>query len=454
MSYVPHTDLERREMLEAIGIDDLEALFGDVPAAARYPALDLPAPLAELDLAQHMRELAARNADCAEHDCFLGAGAYRHFIPATVDEMLRRGEFYSAYTPYQAEASQGMLQAMFEYQSMICALTGMDVANASHYDGSTALAEAVRMAMHVTNGKRRKVVMSGTVNPRYRDVVRTYLRGTDAELVGESIPVTDPDSLATLRDELLDNATAALVIQNPNFLGQFEEAAGLADAVHAAGALLIVAADPIAMGRFQAPGSYGADVVVADGQPLGIPLSFGGPHLGIFATRLEHVHHLPGRLVGETVDGQGRRGYVLTLAAREQHIRRAKATSNICTNAGLMALAAATYLATLGEAGLRQVAELCYHKSHYAAAQIGTIAGLTVNAHAPDKPFFKEFVVSLPCSVATANRMLFDELGIIGGYDLGSAYPELKQQMLLAVTELSSRAAIDRLANGLGRITS
>jgi glycine dehydrogenase subunit 1 len=454
MSYVPHTDTERREMLKIIGVDKLEALFGDIPAAARFPALDLPAPLTELDLGRHMRELAARNADCAEHDCFLGAGAYRHFIPATVDEVLRRGEFYSAYTPYQAEASQGMLQAMFEYQSMICALTDMDVANASHYDGSTALADAVRMALRVVKGRRRKVIVSPTVNPRYREVVRTYLSGTDADLLGESLPANDPDNLIALRDGLLDEATAAFVIQNPNFLGQFEDVAGLADAVHAAGALLIVVADPIAMGRFQAPGSYGADVVVADGQPLGIPLSFGGPHLGIFATRLTHVHHLPGRLVGETVDSQGRRGYVLTLAAREQHIRRAKATSNICTNAGLMALAAATYLATMGEAGLRQVADLCYHKSHYAAARIGAIAGLTVNAHAPDAPFFKEFVVSLPCPVATANRMLFDELGIIGGYDLGSAYPELDRHMLVAVTEMSSRSAIDRLADGLGKIAS
>jgi glycine dehydrogenase subunit 1 len=454
MSYLPHTDSERRDMLEAIGVREIEDLFQDIPQTARYPALDLPAPLTELDLGRHMRSLAERNIDCSRHDCFLGAGVYRHFIPATVDEVLRRGEFYSAYTPYQAEASQGMLQAMFEYQSMICSLTGMEVTNASHYDGSTALAEAVRMALNVVKGGREKVIVSPALNPRYRDVVRTYLRGTGARLVGESVPIADPDILSALRDEFLDDETAAFVIQNPNFLGEFENVSGLAEAVHAAGALLIVLADPIALGRFETPGSYGADVVVADGQPLGIPLSFGGPHLGIFATRREYVHHLPGRLVGETVDGQGRRGYVLTLAAREQHVRRAKATSNICTNAGLMAVAAATYLSTMGASGLRSVAELCYHKSHYAARQIDAIAGLRVNEHAPAKPFFKEFVVTLPCLPETANRLLFDEHGIIGGYDLGSTYSGLDKQMLIAVTETCSRSAIDRLVDGLRRIAA
>ena len=454
MSYLPHTDSERRAMLDAIGARDIEDLFQDIPQTARYPALDLPEPLTELELGGHMRSLADRNVDCSQHDCFLGAGVYRHFIPATVDEVLRRGEFYSAYTPYQAEASQGMLQAMFEYQSMICSLTGMAVSNASHYDGSTALAEAVRLALNVAKGDREKVIVSPALNPRYRDVVRTYLHGTGACLVGESVPIADPDTLAALTAKSLDDETAAFVIQNPNFFGQFEDVSGLAEAVHAAGALLIVVTDPIAFGRFEPPASYGADVVVADGQPLGIPLSFGGPHLGIFATRREYVHHLPGRLVGETVDGEGRRGYTLTLAAREQHIRRAKATSNICTNAGLMAVAAATYLATMGASGLRSVAELCYHKSHYAAQQIEAVVGLRVNAHAPAKPFFKEFVVTLPCAAETANRVLFDEHGIIGGYDLGSAYPELDRHLLIAVTETCSRSAIDRLVEGLRRIAA
>lgn len=436
-------------MLDTLAVERMEELFTDIPERVRFPDLQLPAPVAEMELATHLRRLAERNVNAASHECFLGAGAYHHYIPATVDYVIGRGEFFTAYTPYQAEASQGMLQAMFEYQSMICQLTGMDVTNASHYDGATSLAEAVRMALNLASNKRQKVILSPAINPRYRDTVRTYLQGTEASLVGEDAPVGDMGSLLAL----LDDEVAALVIQNPNFIGQFENVAGLADAVHDAGALLIIVADPIALGRFQSPGDYGADVVVADGQPLGIPLSFGGPHLGIFATREKYVRHMPGRLVGETEDGAGRRGYVLTLAAREQHIRRARATSNICTNAGLMALAAATYLATLGESGLRQVAEHCYHKSHYAADRIAKIAGLEVNPQAPNQPFFKEFSVLLPRPVEEVNRILLEEYGIIGGFDLGSDYPGLERHMLIAVTEMKTRAAIDQLVDALARAT-
>lgn len=449
MNFLPHTEAERKEMLRVIGVDRLDALFADVPEDDRYPDLSLPAPMTEMELAQHMRRLADRNLHTGRLLCFLGAGACQHFIPATVDAVLQRDEFYTAYTPYQAEASQGMLQALFEYQSMICRLTGMDVANASHYDGSTALAEAVRMALNVAHSGRNKVILSSTVNPSYRDVVRTYLQGTDAELIGEQIAARSlADDLSPLTD-LLDDQSAALVIQSPNFFGQFENVAGLADAVHDAGALLIVVADPIALGRFQSPGAYGADIVVADGQPLGIPLSFGGPYLGIFAARREQVHHMPGRLVGETTDADGRRGYVLTLAAREQHIRRARATSNICTNAGLMAVAAATYLATLGDAGLRQVAELCFHKSHYAARRIAEVTGLMINPQSPALPFFKEFVVALPRPVAEVNRVLATQFGILGGYDLEQLDPEYAGHMLIAVTEMRTRADIDRLVEGL-----
>lgn len=449
MSYLPHTESERRSMLETLGLERLEDLFTDIPASLRFPELQLPGPVPEIQLADHLRRLAARNVNAASHDCFLGAGAYYHYIPATVDYVLSRGEFFTAYTPYQAEASQGMLQAMFEYQSMICRLTAMEASNASHYDGATALAEAVRMALHLASKHRRKVILSPAVNPRCRATVRSYLKGTAATLVGEDTSLGDRRGLLAL----LDDEIAALVVQNPNFFGQFEDMVGLADAVHNAGALLVVVVDPISLGRFQAPGIYGADIVVADGQSLGIPLSFGGPHLGIFATRKKFVHHMPGRLVGETRDGAGRRGYVLTLAAREQHIRRARATSNICTNAGLMALAASTYLATLGESGLRQVAELCYHKSHYAAQQITRSAGLEVNSRLPEQAFFKEFCVSLPIPVADANRRLLEEYRIVGGYDLGQDYPTLKGQMLIAVTEMNSRAAIDQLAEALARVT-
>lgn len=448
MKYLPHTETERRSMLETLELEHLEALFTDVPEHFRFPQLELPQPVSQMELESHLRRLAERNVNAGSHECFLGAGSYHHYIPATVDYVIGRGEFFTSYTPYQAEASQGMLQSLFEYQSMICQLTGMEVTNASHYDGATALAEAVRMALNLASDKRQKVILSPAINPRYRETVRTYLQGAEASLMGEDAPPGDMDSLISL----LDDGVATLVIQNPNFLGQFENVSCLADAVHNAGALLIVVTDPIALGRFQSPGSYGADVVVADGQPLGIPLSFGGPYLGILATRKKYVHHMPGRLVGETVDKAGKRGYVLTLAAREQHIRRARATSNICTNAGLMALAAATYLATLGESGLRQVAELCYHKSHYAAQQIATITGLAVNSLAPEQPFFKEFYVSLPRPVEEVNRILLNEFGIIGGFDLGSCYPGLERHMLIAVTEMKTKAAIDRLVNALAQV--
>jgi len=450
MTYLPHTDAERAKMLDAIGAPSMEALFADIPERARFPALNLPPALTEPEIARDARRLAAANRQIAPEACFLGAGAYNHFIPATVRDVLRRGEFFTAYTPYQPELSQGMLQAMFEYQSMVCALTGMEVSNASHYDGATSLAEAVLLALDEVEGERRKVVLSPLVNPQYRDVVKTYLRGTDTVVLGDDDATRGTAGL----EALIGDDTAAVVIQNPNFLGQFEAVDALSAAAHARGALLIVVADPIALGLFRPPGADGADVVVAEGQPLGIPVSFGGPHLGIFATRKAYIRRLAGRLVGETVDADGRRGYVLTLGTREQHIRRAKATSNICTNAGLSALAAAVYLSTLGKAGLRQVATLCYQKSHYAADQIRTRAGLAVNPGAPDRPFFKEFVIALPKPVAAVNGMLRDEFGILGGYDLGRDYPAFDGHMLIAVTEMNTRASIDRLVDGLCKLAA
>jgi glycine dehydrogenase subunit 1 len=451
MTYVPHTERETREMLAAIGVARMEDLFADVPAAVRFPALELPPPSSEMEITAEMQALAGRNFEVDPSHSFLGAGAYNHFRPATVDYVLRRGEFYTSYTQYQPEASQGMLQALFEYQSMICRLTGMEVSNASHYDGATALAEAVVLALNVAQGKRSKIIMSPAVHPQYRAVVRTYLRGThSATIAGDEDARSDLGQLV----KLLDSETAALVIQNPNFFGQCEPVDGLAEAVHRAGALLIVVTDPIALGLLRPPGAYGADVVVADGQPLGIPPSFGGPHLGIFASRMEYVRRLSGHLVGETVDAEGRRGYVLTLATREQHIRRAKATSNICTNSAVCALAAAAYLATMGKKGLRGVAELCFHKSHYAAAEIGRLKGFAVNPQAPSQPFFKEFVVRMPRAPAEVNAILHERHGIIGGYDLGRDYPHLAGHMLLAVTEVNRRAAIDRLVGALREIAA
>lgn len=450
MSYVPHTERERSEMLAAIGIARMEDLFADVPGQVRFPALALPAPASELELAREMQALAARNLPPDPSSSFLGAGAYQHFRPATIDAVLSRGEFYTSYTQYQPEVSQGFLQALFEYQSMICRLTGMEVSNASHYDGATALAEAVLLALNVASGKRSKIVLSPAVHPQYRAVVKTYLRGTHAATIaGDEDGTADLDRLKAL----LNQDTAALVIQTPNFFGQCEPVAGLSDAVHRAGALLVVVTDPISLGMYEPPGAYGADVVVAEGQPLGIPPSFGGPHLGIFASRMAHVRRLSGHLVGETVDAEGRRAYVLTLATREQHIRRAKATSNICTNSAVCALAAATYLATMGKRGLRQVAELCFHKSHYAAGEIGKLKGFAVNPQAPALPFFKEFVVRLPAPAAEINAHLRTRHGIVGGYDLGRDYPHLKDHMLVAVTEVNTRESIDRLVLGLREAT-
>jgi glycine dehydrogenase subunit 1 len=445
MSYVPHTERERSDMLAAIGVARIEDLFADVPAAVRFPGLNLPPPAAEAEIMAEMHVLSRRNHLAEPHLSFLGAGTYRHFRPAIVDYVLARAELYTSYTQYQPEVSQGMLQALFEYQSMICRLTGMEVSNASHYDGATSLAEAVLLALNVGAGKRRKIVLSPAVHPQYREVVKTYLRGTHAATIeGDEDVTTDLARLTSM----LDADTAALVVQNPNFFGQCEPVDGLAAAVHAAGALLIVVTDPISLGLFRPPGAWGADVVVAEGQCLGIAPSFGGPHLGIFASRKAHVRRLSGHLVGETVDADGRRAWVLTLATREQHIRRAKATSNICTNSALCALAAAVYLAAIGNRGLRQVAEVCFHRSHYAAAAIARLNGFAV----PPRPFFKEFVVRCPAPVGEINQHLREQHGIIGGYDLGRDDPQLRNHMLLCVTEMNTRHGIDRLVAALDEV--
>ncbi len=451
MSYVPHTGRERGDMLAAIGVDRIEDLFADVPERIRFPQLNLPPGLSEPDLRREMRALAARNSPADPVHSFLGAGAYHHFRPSTVDYVLSRGEFSTSYTQYQPEVSQGMAQALFEYQSMICRLTGMEVSSASHYNGANALAEAVLMSLDAARGRRNRIVMSPSVHPQYREVVKTYLSAHAVPVVGdeqgaaiETAPLAPLSTSMTLGDD-----TAALVIQSPNFFGQLEPVAALADAAHRAGALLIVVTDPIALGLFRPPGDCGADVVVAEGQALGIPPSFGGPHLGVFATRMAHVRRMSGHLVGETVDARGRRGYVLTLATREQHIRRARATSNICTNSALCALAASVYLSTMGKQGLRRVAELCYQKSHYAAAEIGRLNGFAINPQAPSAPFFKEFVVRLPATVAEVNARLYEQFGIVGGYDLGGDYPHLQDHMLIAVTEVNTRASIDRLVMAL-----
>ncbi|MFL5801313.1 MAG: aminomethyl-transferring glycine dehydrogenase subunit GcvPA [Roseiflexaceae bacterium] len=438
--YISITEAERAEMLQAIGVNSVADLFRDVPVALRFPHVELPAPLSEIELRRALGALAAQNANATTHSIFLGAGAYNHFVPSAVDQILRRAEFYTAYTPYQPEISQGTLQAIFEYQSLICALTGMDVANASHYDGGTALAEAALMAVAATRNRRTIVVAPG-VNPQYRAVLHTYIQGASLRVVG------DEDATIDEVAALIDSSTAALVVQSPDFLGTLHDLRPLAEQAHAAGALLVAHVDPIALGLFQTPGEAGADIATAEGQPLGAGLSFGGPYLGIFTCSEKYVRKMPGRLAGATLDVDGRPGYVLTLQAREQHIRREHATSNICTNQGLMALAAAVYLSLMGRQGLRKVAELCYHRAHYAAAQIAQLPGYELLDRGP---FFKEFAVRCPRPAAEVNAAL-REHGIVGGYDLSNDYPRLGNAMLLCVTEMNSKAEIDTLVEALAQ---
>jgi len=442
MPYIPHSDEDREAMLAAIGARSVEELFEDVPERFRFPALGLPSALSEPEAQWELESLAAANFTTGDCPYFLGAGAYHHFVPAVVDAVISRGEFYTAYTPYQPEISQGTLQAIFEYQTMICALTQMEVSNASHYDGATATAEAAITAINVHRMKRRKVVISPLVHPEYRAVVRTYTQGMGLEVVGDGDPQA---SLADVAHQV-DEETACLIVQTPNFLGQIEELEGLADLVHERKALLIIVADPIALGLLRPPGDFGADIVVGEGQGMGAGLNFGGPYLGFFAARKKYVRKIAGRIVGQTVDEEGERGFVLTLSTREQHIRRERATSNICTNQGLLALAAAVYMAALGRCGMRQVAELCYHRAHYAADQIDALEGYTVLR---ERPFFKEFVVRCPRPVKEINDRLLEVWGIVGGYDLGRDYAHLEKHMLLCVTEMNPREEIDALVEAL-----
>jgi glycine dehydrogenase subunit 1 len=446
MTYIPISPSEREAMLATIGVKKIEDLFKDVPAKHRFPKLDLPPALTEMEAAAEMGELAAGNETVREMVSFLGAGAYNHYIPSVVDHILRRGEFYTAYTPYQPEVSQGTLQATFEYQSLITALTGMEVSNASHYDGATAVAEAANMAYAQFRGKRTKVVISPTVHPQYRAVLRTYTQGMGLELAGDDPKAVNSDPLlVNSLDTLVDDNTALVVVQYPDFFGRIFDFTRLIETAHSKGALVCVAANPTALGLLKSPGEMGADIVVGEGQPLGIPLSYGGPYLGFFATRKQYVHKMAGRLVGETVDNRGQRAYVLTLTAREQHIKRERATSNICSNQGLMALASAVYLSTVGKTGLRQVAELCYHKAHYAAKQLSQIPGFGLCF---SDPFFHEFSLCCPRPVAELNAHLLEH-GILGGYDLGQDYPALKDHMLIAVTEMNTKDEIDVLVEVL-----
>ncbi|MBN2677827.1 MAG: aminomethyl-transferring glycine dehydrogenase subunit GcvPA [Anaerolineaceae bacterium] len=447
--FTPHTETEVAEMLQVIGLSRLEDLFKLVPESCRYPKLDLPQGLTEMETRLELQFLSESNETAHDQACFLGAGAYNHYSPAAVDAIIRRGEFLTAYTPYQPEISQGTLQAIFEYQSLIALLTGMEVCNASHYDGATAIAEAAVMAYHTFRGKRSKIVISPALHPQYRETIKTYLQGyAGLSIVGDESDV-DLHQHPSEMKSLIDDDTSLVIVQYPDFFGRVFELKEIIEATHAVGALIAVSVNPLSLGLLSPPGEMGADIVTGEGQSLGLPLSFGGPYLGIFATKKEYIHKVAGRLVGETVDKDGKRAYVLTLTAREQHIRRERATSNICTNQGLMALASTVYLSLLGRSGLKQVASLSYHKAHFAFDRISRISGYEVWSTAP---FFNEFVIKCPKPVEDINFHLMDH-GIIGGYDLGKTYPALEGHMLLACTEMTTRQEIDGLVNILTEVT-
>ncbi|HLA06243.1 MAG TPA: aminomethyl-transferring glycine dehydrogenase subunit GcvPA [Anaerolineales bacterium] len=449
MTYIPISPKERDAMLSTIGVQSLDDLFDAIPAKHRFPKLDLPRALSEMEAYAELSDIAQANENVrGDLISFLGAGMYNHYIPSVVDHMLRRGEFYTAYTPYQPEISQGTLQAIFEYQSLMSALTGMDVSNASHYDGATATAEAVSLAYAQFRGKRRKVVVSPTLHPQYRAVIRTYTQGMELDVAGDD-PNADLDSNPNDLVNLVDDNTSLVIVQYPDFFGRVYDYTKLIDDVHAKGALLCVVANPTALAIFKTPGSMGADIVVGDGQPLGIPMWYGGPSVGFFTTRKNFVHKMAGRLVGETIDSRGQRAYVLTLTAREQHIKRERATSNICTNQGLIALGTAVYLSVLGKHGLQQVANLCYQKAHYAAAQLSKIEGMGLCF---TDPFFHEFALCVNRPVEEVNAYLLEQ-GILGGYDLGQDYPALKDHMLIAVTEMNTKEEIDTLVEVLSEVS-
>ncbi|HWO02545.1 MAG TPA: aminomethyl-transferring glycine dehydrogenase subunit GcvPA [Blastocatellia bacterium] len=442
MRYIPNSPGERRAMLADIGRSRIEDLFQQIPEHLRLnEPIGIGRPMSEPELLAYFRELAASNA--SDYQSFLGGGAYSHFIPVIIDSLISRAEFFTAYTPYQPELSQGTLQYIFEFQTMICQLTGMEVANASLYDGSTGVAEAVLMA-HRLN-RRDRFVIAGSLHPQYREVIATYTQN-----LGVTVEYAPHTEAGTLDANALsvDNHTSAVVVQSPNFFGCIEDISAIAETAHAAGALLIVAiSEPISLGMLKSPGACGADIVVGESQSFGIPLSYGGPYCGMFATLEKYVRQMPGRLVGEAYDDQGRRGYVLTLSTREQHIRREKATSNICTNQGLFALMCTIYLSAMGRRGLQEVARQNAQKAHYAAKAIAKLDGFELGFSAP---FFNEFVVRTPRAASDVAERLLQER-IIGGIALESYYPDMSDSLLVCVTETAKKESIDNLVDALSK---
>jgi glycine dehydrogenase subunit 1 len=428
--YIPNTDEDRAEMLAAIGVDTVEDLFADIPAEFRHPELLLPPPLSEMELRREMERLAERNMYTGKYPSFLGAGVYQHYCPAVVGPLATRGEFLTSYTPYQPEVSQGTLQGTFEFQTQTAQLFGMELSNAGMYDGASGLAEAALMACRVT--KRSKVAVVDTVNPHYVEVVKAYVASQNIEVYTIAVNATE-----------LTDSTACVLAQYPNFFGYVEDYQRLSNLAHAIDALFCVSCDPIAMAMFQSPGSYGADIATGEGQALGVPASFGGPYVGIFTCRKKYIRQLPGRIVGETVDTQGRTGYVLTLQPREQHIRRDQATSNICTSTALIGLWATIYTSLMGKRGLRHVAELCYEKAHYAAGRIAELPGYSLPI---EGTFFQEFVVQGPRTPEQTSISLEAE-GIIGGLDVSG---QVENGTLYCFSEVHTKGDIDRLVEVLG----
>jgi len=447
MPYLLNTPADQEAMLAVLGVSSLEELFAQVPAQHRLRRpLNVPRALCKLELTSHVQGLAGQNASCTDRVCFLGAGSYDHFIPAAVDMLASRGEFYTSYTPYQAEASQGNLQVFFEYQTLITQLTGLAVSNASLYDGASAATEAVLMCLHST-GRYGRVITAASVHPEAREVLATNLANQETEIVTLGTPqgTLDPKALAAA----LTPDTGCVLVQHPNFFGCLEQVAELVKITHEHGAMFILSVDPISLGTLKRPGEMGVDVVVAEGQALGNPLAFGGPYLGILACQEGLLRKLPGRLVGETVDRAGQRCWVLTLQTREQHIRREKATSNICTNQGLFALRATIYLSLLGPQGLRETSELCLRKAHYAQAQL-TSSGKLKSVYSA--PFFKEFVVRDPQNDVAGLLAALGQAGFHGGVPLGRWYPDLADCFLVAVTEKRTRSEIDRLVQTVSKL--
>ncbi|MFN2389715.1 MAG: aminomethyl-transferring glycine dehydrogenase subunit GcvPA [Actinomycetota bacterium] len=438
MDFIPHTSQDEHEMLQLVGLDSLDELFSSIPSDLRLDGpLDVPASLSEPELLEHMAALAGRSQ--GDLICFAGGGAYDHHVPSAVRALASRAEFATSYTPYQPELSQGVLQAIFEFQTLVCEIYGMEVANASLYDGANALVEAVNLAVRTTG--RDRVLVGGTLNPHYLDVLTTYTSGLGLDI--ETIPFGDDGTVAW--GEVDAAGAAAVVTCHPNFFGRLEDLAGASDMAHAAGALSIAVTDPIAMGVLEAPGRMGADVAVGEGHALGNPMSYGGPYVGLFATTLQHVRQVPGRIAGETVDVDGRRAYVLTLQAREQHIRRARATSNVCTNQTLMAIAAAIYLSWLGPHGHARLGEVCVRRTAYLARRVGELRDCRVRFPGPS---FKEIVIETPVEAGELARRLARR-GFVVGPALGRWFPELATCLLFAVTERRTRADIDALVEAL-----